>query len=699
MELLSPAGSYSALVGAINAGCDAVYLGGNKFGARAYAENFSLEEIIKAIEYAHLFNVKIYLTVNTLIKEREFKDCLDYIKPLYEAGLDGCIVQDLGLIKVFSEVFPNMECHISTQGFVTGIEAVKFYKSLGAKRVVLARELSLKEIKEIKSSVDIEIETFIHGAMCYSYSGECLFSSCLGGRSGNRGRCAGPCRQPYSFVENKKVYKENYLLSMKDQCTLDILPKLIEAGIDSLKIEGRMKKPEYTAYVTSVYRKYIDLYNKNPKEYQVSKKDFEDLKHIYLRSEIGNGYYFKNNGKDMISLKNPGYNGNDEYLMEKVRKDYLSKGKKLKVNIYSKASKEGEFSLTVNCGEEYVTISKNIVSPAQNRPTENSEIIKQLNKLGDTNFEAENVFSECDENIFIPIKFLNEIRREAILHLQSQILSKYKNREKLNLETNIVKRKQYSIENPLVFVHTIEQYKIISSFNRKINPIIPFELFSKEKEDFKNAFLALPDVARNKDHEYLEKAIKAVLNKMALGLFVRNFEELGYLISKNYDGPLIFSHDIYGFNKEAVNEINCLCDAFILPLELNKHEIKEVYNEKGYIFAYGKMPLMHTANCILKTQNDCKKGQGDTFYYIKDRTGVNFPFYRNCDVCSNTIFNSIPTCLYSELNNGFFDINHIFLFLSDEDSKETLKVLSLFFEGKGNVPKDITKAYYNRGVE
>ena len=220
MELLSPAGNYKAFIGAINAGCDAVYLGGSKFGARAYADNFSDEEIIRAIKVAHLHDVKIYLTVNTLIKEREYKEVCDYIRPFYEAGLDACIVQDLGLISCFGTPFPNMECHISTQGFSTSIESVKMYKEMGAKRVVLARELSLDEIDYIKKNVDIELETFIHGAMCYSYSGQCLFSSCLGGRSGNRGRCAGPCRLPYSYLGNNKnsdALNEAFFLSMKDQ--------------------------------------------------------------------------------------------------------------------------------------------------------------------------------------------------------------------------------------------------------------------------------------------------------------------------------------------------------------------------------------------------------------------------------------------------------------------------------------------------
>ncbi|MBP5152122.1 MAG: U32 family peptidase, partial [Lachnospiraceae bacterium] len=332
MELLSPAGSYKGFMGALNAGCDAVYLGGTRFGARAYAENFTDEEIIKAIEYAHLFGVKIYLTVNTLIKESEFSDVLSYVDLFYKAGLDGCIVQDLGLISVFHDHFPLMECHISTQGFVTGTKGCRLFKALGASRVVLARELSLSEIRDIKSNVDVEIETFIHGAMCYSYSGNCLLSSCLGGRSGNRGRCAGPCRLEYSVIKDSFESAPGYYFSMKDQCALPILPKLLEAGIDSLKIEGRMKKPEYSAFTTYVYRKYMDSYHENKKTFKVSTEDLDNLRHMYLRSDFGTGYYDRENGREMITVGSPAYGGNDQDLMKDTAERFLETGRKLEVS-------------------------------------------------------------------------------------------------------------------------------------------------------------------------------------------------------------------------------------------------------------------------------------------------------------------------------------------------------------------------------
>ena len=241
VELLAPAGNFACFQAAINAGADAVYLGGEQYGARAYAGNFSSEEIIKALRTAHLFGRRIYLTVNTLVKESEFGSLIPYVRPLYDAGLDGVIVQDIGVLKCLQESFPGLELHASTQMAITGVYGAAYLKKLGVCRIVPARELSLDEIRDIRERTGLEVECFIHGAMCYAYSGQCLFSSILGGRSGNRGRCAGPCRLPYADRKNRVQYP----LSLKDMYTLPMLPELIQAGIDSFKIEGRMKSPEY----------------------------------------------------------------------------------------------------------------------------------------------------------------------------------------------------------------------------------------------------------------------------------------------------------------------------------------------------------------------------------------------------------------------------------------------------------------------
>ena len=289
VELLAPAGNAEAFYGAIHAGADAIYLGGSRFGARAYAENFSEEELVACIRYAHLFQRKVYLTVNTLVKESEFSGLYEYVLPYYRAGLDGVIVQDMGVFAYLREHFPGMELHGSTQMTITGEYGAAFLKEQGACRVVPARELSLAEIRRIKEVTGLEIECFIHGAMCYCYSGQCLFSSILGGRSGNRGRCAQPCRLPYTTGKHPK---ECYPLSLKDMCTIEYIPELLEAGIDSFKIEGRMKTALYVATVARTYRKAIDDYFTDPKLYEKNMDWYQAEISKCTYRQFTTGFYF-----------------------------------------------------------------------------------------------------------------------------------------------------------------------------------------------------------------------------------------------------------------------------------------------------------------------------------------------------------------------------------------------------------------------
>lgn len=308
-ELLAPAGSYETMIVAFNAGADAVYAGGQKFGARAFAGNFDEEELVRAINYAHMFDKKIYLTVNTLIKEEEFSQLYDYLKPYYEAGLDAVIVQDIGVLQFISQNFGDLPIHCSTQMTITGEE---FGKILAANksitRIVTPRELNLHEIKKLHDETNLEIESFVHGALCYCYSGQCLLSSIIGARSGNRGRCAQPCRLAFSNSDLKVDNK--HLLSPKDLCTLEILPSIIKAGVYSLKIEGRMKKPEYVASVVSLYRKYLDKYLENGSEnYKVEEKDIDILKEIYNRGGFTDGFYNRQNGSEMMTINRPNHCG------------------------------------------------------------------------------------------------------------------------------------------------------------------------------------------------------------------------------------------------------------------------------------------------------------------------------------------------------------------------------------------------------
>ena len=308
VEILSPAGSYESLKAAIAAGADAVYIGGSRFGARAYADNLSEEKLLEVIDYVHLHGRQIYLTVNTLLKELELKNELyDYLLPYYKQGLDAVIVQDMGVLKYVKKHFPDLPIHASTQMTVTNVLGAEFLKKQGVERVVTAREMKLSEIEEITKKTDIEIESFVHGALCYCYSGQCLYSSLIGGRSGNRGQCAQPCRLPYKVNGDKNT---QYVLSLKDICTLEYIPELVESGIYSFKIEGRMKKPEYVALVTAMYRKYVDLYLKKGKAgFKVDPKDREKLMDLYNRGGSHGGYYHMQNGREMLSLTRPNHAG------------------------------------------------------------------------------------------------------------------------------------------------------------------------------------------------------------------------------------------------------------------------------------------------------------------------------------------------------------------------------------------------------
>ncbi len=308
IEILAPAGSYDSLKAAIAAGADAVYIGGTRFGARAYADNLEQDKMLEVIDYVHLHGRKIYMTVNTLLKESELqKELYEYLLPYYKHGLDAVIVQDLGVLQFIKKHFPDMPIHASTQMTVNDVLGAKFLEKLGVERVVTSREMNIEEIKAIAEQTDLEIESFVHGALCYCYSGQCLYSSLIGGRSGNRGQCAQPCRLPYRVEGSKKA---QYILSLKDICTLEYIPEILEAGICSLKIEGRMKKPEYVALVTAMYRKYVDLYlEKGKKGFKVDPKDKEKLLDLYNRGGSHGGYYHTRNGKEMVSVHRPNHAG------------------------------------------------------------------------------------------------------------------------------------------------------------------------------------------------------------------------------------------------------------------------------------------------------------------------------------------------------------------------------------------------------
>ncbi len=443
VELLAPAGSMEAFLGAIHAGADAVYVGGERFSARAYADNLNTETLCSCIRYAHLFGRRVYLTLNTLIKESEFAEIYDFVRPLYEAGLDGVIIQDFGVLSLLRREFPGLLLHASTQMAITGSDIVPWCQEHGISRIVPARELSLQELKEILDA-GIEVECFIHGAMCYCYSGMCLMSSILGGRSGNRGRCAQPCRLPYDVEGDGFHAKESYPLSLKDMCTIDHLPQLIEAGMTSFKIEGRMKKSEYAAGVTAVYRKYIDQYYANPAHgLHIAKEDRNILNSLYIRSDAQDGYLYRQNGRKMITASKPGYEEVQKELLDRIRHKHLEQ--KLSYPVTMRAEfREGEAArLYLNTDVKEmsdrvwtdqkddsmhhmdVCVTGPVIECAQKLPSDEESVRKQLSRLGNTDFTLDNLEIAMDENVFLPNGMLNQLRRDGIARLEEEIIRGY----------------------------------------------------------------------------------------------------------------------------------------------------------------------------------------------------------------------------------------------------------------------------------
>lgn len=712
VELLAPAGCREGFYGAIHAGADAVYLGGSRFGARAYADNFSEEELLECIRYAHLWGRRVYLTVNTLVKESEFPELEGYLAPYYQAGLDGVIIQDAGVLAFIREHFPGLELHVSTQMTITGSNGALLLKEMGACRIVPARELSLKELMLLKKESGLEIEAFIHGAMCYCYSGQCLFSSILGGRSGNRGRCAQPCRLPYKAETAGHKTDACYPLSLKDMCTIEHIPELIEAGIDSFKIEGRMKKPEYAAGVTAFYRKYIDSYYRLREEYgarageyfHVEKKDLEALSVLYIRSERQNGYFYQQNGRDMVTLKNPAYSGTDEKQLAWLRRTYIEEPPRMPIAVYSRFLTGREAEVTLVLEELSVTAKGQLVQPAQNRPITEENLRSQLGRLGESVFCLSHMELELSDDAFYPLRQINELRREAVRLLEEALLEKNgyiqgcraetaraasrgKNfLEKKSMEENflekdalkeVVKKASSRVQGqwslPAVSVRTLQQLEALAALDFPISRLyVEGDLLAASSQD--NAvsakdrqeifsfcvkaaekckvLLTLPYILRSYDAVYLEDLYGLVMGNREIfsGFLVRSLEGLGFLKKKSFSGAVYSDAGVYIWNRAAFQELfkQGGLSGFCLPYELNAGEqrlLAGAFCEKP---VYGRIPMMITANCVAKTTCGCQKNGKIRLTELTDRYGAKFPAVLCCSHCMNIIYNSVPLSLHEE---------------------------------------------------
>ena len=699
-ELLAPAGSLEILKGVIESGADAVYVGGSMFGARAYANNFTEEELLEAIDFAHLRGVKVYLTVNTLIKNSEFSKLYDYLLPYYKRGLDAVIVQDIGVVKAIHEYFPSMEIHTSTQMTVTGADGVRFLSQFGVTRVVMAREVSLAEMKRIHEETGMELEAFVHGALCYSYSGQCLFSSILGGRSGNRGRCAQPCRLPYT-VEGKK---DEYILSLKDMCGIKALDKLHDAGVYSLKIEGRMKQLEYACGVVKYYRSYIDSMK------PVTDADYDRIKALGNRCGFTDRYYFDHNGSDMVTYVKPNFVSNAEEPSPEKRK--LSIEGELVL-------REGEpGSLTVKRGDVTYKASIEPVSAALKAPLDKKAAIDRINKTGDTDFEFSHIKAQIGENVFVPNGALNKLRRDAISGLCDKLLKKYyRNDARYADMSRLTALPEHVVKSDAAHDEAINDYTTICSCmtRAQLDTLIGYECFDVFYLDFdmydrktliqqfaddvksltkrnKKVYLMLPTIFRSDSSDYFVSIAKELDKVSFEGFVVKNYEEL-YLTENLFTGKkVILDHNMYTFNdvsKSAFFEHGVSGDT--VPLELNSREIMHRNNIGSQMIVYGYYPLMTTANCVHKNTKGCDKKQ--KLIYLKDRYNKSFAVCNNCKECYNTIYNSLPTMLTKNISKlkeaGIRSFRYSFTI-------ETPKQIKAVMDDK---VAEYTNGHYKRGVE
>lgn len=718
----------------IHAGADAVYVGGPSFGARAYANNFSKEELLEAIDFAHIHNRKLYLTVNTLLKEGELREQLyDYLLPYYEQGLDAVIVQDFGVLTFIRKAFPNLAIHASTQMTVTGADGAAFLQKQGAARIVTARELSFAEIRKIKEETGVEIESFVHGALCYCYSGQCLMSSMLGGRSGNRGRCAQPCRLPYEVMDarGKSLTKEaNYILSPKDLCTASMIPQLAECGIDSFKIEGRMKQAEYAAGVTSIYREHIDRYIQYGKEaFSLEKKDEKRLLDLGNRSGFTKGYYLKHNGADMITFSKPNHAKANENLQEEIRRNFLQKDLQEKIKGNLKLFLQKNATLTVNLEGTEVMVTGEVVSKAEKKPLDRETILEKMKKTGNTPFIFEHFNIEMDENIFFPVGQLNALRREALEALQEELLRKHR-RQKAETNQNSIMTVSDKSQNTMQDLSNTEQCLSVSleepelldlvckeemvsriyldadAFLKDVNAEPLREACEKIKKQKKQAFLILPTVFRERTRKRYEQIYENLCQVPLDGILVKNYEEIGFLQRHGYPGLVAADHNMYTYSNWTQQSFEkCGIPLNTVPLELNLKELHQRDCKKSEILIYGYLPLMVTAGCIHKSLDRCEKKE--ELYYLKDRYGKEFPVKNHCQDCYNLIYNSSPLALFGmgQEVKRLHPLSYRIHF-SIESKKEAEKILTFFKEtylqGKKwdkNSMKDYTNGHMKRGVE
>ncbi len=683
-EILAPAGGMESLIAAVRSGADAVYLGAQNFSARSSAQNFSLDELKTAIEYCHLHGVKAYLTLNTLITDREMKDALKLSATAYNMGIDALIIQDLGLAKLLSEKVPQLPLHGSTQMSVHSPSGARLLYDLGFKRVVLSREMTLKEIEEVRNATPIELEVFVHGALCMCVSGQCYFSAILGERSGNRGKCAQPCRLPFKLKGGS-----DYALSLKDNSLINHIKDLEKAGVSSLKIEGRMKRPEYVSSATRACVEARDLGC-------VNDKTRDNLERVFSRNGFTDGYITGKRNEKMFGYRTKeDVESADSKLLRELSLTYKNEYSHIPIDMEFTAQigKAPTLKITDSVREISVT-SDTLSEKAENLPLSEERCRENLSKTGGTPYFPQSIKISIDENISIPAKVINNLRREALERLSSErkrvnrtpvdipnynIPKAYKNTEKIKKYARFpdCDIPDYFTDYDLVFVPLFakkEELETLLEKGFKIGVEIPRGLFSRE-----------------------EKVKKALKSAKSLGISDALVTNLGGIYPAKEDNFTLhgdFSLNI--FNSAAIDFLEDLSFAdTVLSFELTARQIADLGgNLPRGVISYGYLPLMLTRNCPGRTRKEgCKSCNGKGI--LQDRRGEKFIF--TCDGNSSEICNSLPLSVDDKLET-FGNLSfHIHRFSVENSVEKVENINQNSSEHLKNYK--ITRGLYFRGVK
>ncbi len=685
IELLAPAGNYRSLTAAVQSGADAVYIGGPAFNARRSADNFTLEEIKRGADYCHLYGVDLHVAVNTLIKERELEELARYVRELNRAGADALIVQDLGAARLIREICPDMPLHASTQMTVTSAEGVKYLEKAGFSRVVLARELTKNEIEYIIKNTRAEIEVFAHGALCMCYSGQCLMSSIIGGRSANRGRCAQPCRLPYTLIsENAKT--DAYALSMKDLALVNRLRELEKIGVKSLKIEGRLKRAEYVSAVTGIYRKYLDRGG------SVTDKDMAELKSAFSRSGFTDGYFAGRIGASMMSHKTPGNVSDGVFSAEaKRRAEENANIRKIPVMIYASLQKDDVLRVTMT-DRDYNSVTAEGTFKAQTArhvPLGSDGLSDRLNKLGSEPFYAEEICAECDGNITIPVREINETRRRACAMLAAERIKRKEKREKEYCGDTKIKTPPECVMLTAE-CETAEQARACIEAGADIL-YVPENVYGSISDNCGDTKIVL----RAEDiFDGAEMASEHIMVQSPAAMLC-------------YEGRKLYG----GWRLNVFNSLtaDAYKDAELVTLspELNIGEARSAAADTSArceIIVYGRLTLMITKNCPVKALGKCR-GHKNT-NALRDRKNQVFPV-----LCTPShtarIINSKPIFTADKtddiLSVGADAHRLIFTVESAQEASRILRLYKRALEGERVEnpfgQNEFTRGHYYRGVE